>query len=111
MKRVAIVGASADRSKFGNKAVRGYQSQGSRVVPINPHETEIEGLRAYRSVLDVPHPIDLASIYVPPGEGVRVVEEVAQRAIREVWLNPGADGPDVLRRARDLGLARLPRRL
>ena len=65
-KTVAVVGASNDRRKFGNKALRAYRAQGHTVIPINPHESEVEGVRAYTSVLDVPGPIDLATVYVQP---------------------------------------------
>jgi len=65
-KVVAVIGASNDRSKFGNRAVRAYRLQGHTVIPINPHEREVEGLKAYKSVLDVPGTIDMASFYVPP---------------------------------------------
>lgn len=104
MKTVAVVGASSHRHKFGNKAVRGYQRQGFTVIPINRHETEIEGLKAYRSVLDVPGAIDMATLYVPPAEGLDVLLEVAEKRIPEVWINPGADTPEVIQRARELGL-------
>ena len=53
-KVVAVIGASSNRNKFGNRAVRAFQQQGYTVVPINPHEAEVEGLKAYASVLDVP---------------------------------------------------------
>lgn len=104
MKIVAVVGASSHRHKFGNKAVRGYQRQGFTVIPINRHEAEIEGLKAYRSVLDVPGSIDMATLYVPPDEGLDVLLEVAEKRIPEVWINPGADTPEVIQRARELGL-------
>ena len=68
-KVVAVIGASSNRNKFGNRALRAYQQQGYTVVPINPHEAEVEGLKAYASVLDVPGPIDMASFYVPPEVG------------------------------------------
>jgi len=104
MKTVAVVGASRNRDKFGNKALRAFAKRGYTVIPINPKEAEVEGFRAYRSVLDVPGAIDLATLYVPPRAGVRVVEEVAKKGIPELWLNPGADGDDVISRARELGL-------
>src|SRR5690349_15669657 len=90
-KVVAVIGASNNRQKFGNRAVRAYLSQGYTVIPINPHEAEVEGLKTYKSVLDVPGPIDMASFYVPPAIGETVIQEVAQKQIPEVWLNPGAD--------------------
>ena len=80
-KVVAVIGASGDRKKFGNRAVRAFRQQGYTVMPINPHETEIEGLRAYGSVLDVPGPIDMATFYVPPEVGERVIDEIARRGL------------------------------
>lgn len=99
-----MVGASNNRQKFGNRAVRAYLQQGYRVVPINPHEQEIEGLRAYRSVLDVPGPIDLASFYVPPEVGEEVIADIAAKKIPEVWLNPGSESDELVRRARALSI-------
>jgi predicted CoA-binding protein len=103
-KVVAVIGASNDRRKFGNRAVRAYVEQGYTVVPINPHERQIEGLTAYASVLEVPGNIDMASFYVPPRIGERVIEEVAAKHIPEVWLNPGAESDQLIARARALSL-------
>jgi hypothetical protein len=102
---VAVVGASSDRTKFGNKAVRAFLRRGCVVVPINPREREVEGLAAYASVLDVPGAIDMATFYVAPAVGVKLLDEVARKGIPEVWLNPGAESPEVLERARALGLS------
>ena len=101
-KVVAIIGASSDRRKFGNRAVRAFQAQGYTVVPINPREELIEGLQAYKSVLDVPGPIDMASFYVPPDVGHGVMDEVARKGVTEVWLNPGADSDRLIRHAKSL---------
>jgi uncharacterized protein len=103
-KVVAIVGASSDRAKFGNKAVRAFARQGYTVVPIHPRETEVEGWKAYKSVLDVPEAIDVASFYVAPALGEKVIDEIAKKGIAEVWLNPGADSPELVAKARALGL-------
>jgi predicted CoA-binding protein len=98
-KVVAVIGASSNRSKFGNRAVRAYRQQGHTVVPINPNESEIEGLKTYGSVLDVPGPIDMASFYVPPEIGLQVIDDVARKGIPEVWLNPGAESDALIARA------------
>ena len=84
--------------------MRAFLQQGYDVIPINPHESQIEGLPTYASVLDVPGPIDMATIYVPPDIGLAVIEDVARKGIREVWLNPGAESPELAARARALGL-------
>ncbi|OFW03657.1 MAG: CoA-binding protein [Acidobacteria bacterium RIFCSPLOWO2_02_FULL_68_18] len=101
---VAVVGASSDRRKFGNKALRAFQEEGHRVIPINPHEAAVEGLPAYASVLDVPGPIDMATVYVQPEVGVRLLREFEQKGIPEIWVNPGADSPELLAEARRLKL-------
>jgi hypothetical protein len=101
-KVVAVIGASADRQKFGNRAVRAFRRQGYTVVPINPHETEVAGLKAYPSVLSVPASIDMATFYVPPDVGEQVMVEVAKKRIPEVWLNPGSESDELVRLARSL---------
>jgi predicted CoA-binding protein len=101
-KVVAVVGASSNRRKFGNRALRAFQQQGFTVVPINPHEKEVEGLKAYASVLDVPGTVDMVSLYVPPEIGLMVIEEIARKGIAEVWLNPGAESDALIARARAL---------
>ncbi len=103
-KVVAVIGASNNRRKFGNRAVRAFVEQGYTVVPINPHEREVEGLKAYASVLDVPGPIDMASFYVPPEVGEQIIDEVARKQIAEVWLNPGAESDALIARARALSI-------
>ena len=104
MKTVAVIGASSNRDKFGNKALRAFAQQGYNVVPVNPHEAEVEGHKAYASVLDVPGTIDMATVYVPATVGVHVMDDLAKKGVGEVWLNPGADDDQVVARARALGL-------
>lgn len=104
MPTIAIIGASSDRQKFGNKALRAFRTQGFTVIPINPREEEVEGERAYASVLDYPGTIDEASVYVHPKVGLALMDELKQKGVPVVWLNPGADGPEVVDRARALGL-------
>jgi uncharacterized protein len=102
---VAVIGASPDRKKFGNKSVRAHLAAGYAVYPITPNATEVEGLPAYRSMEDVPAgPIDRVTVYLPPAIGLKVLPEIAARNPGEVWFNPGADAPEVLAEARRLGL-------
>jgi predicted CoA-binding protein len=104
MKTVAVIGASNNRRKFGNIAVRAFQKAGYNVIPITPNASEVEGLRAYASVLDVPETIHLATVYVPPAIGEQVIEQLAKKGVREVWLNPGAGSAAIVARAHALGM-------
>jgi predicted CoA-binding protein len=101
-KTVAIIGASSDPRKFGNRAIRAFRRQGYNVIPINPNQATVEGLKSYASVLDVPSDIDIATFYVPPDIGQKVITEVAQKRIPEVWFNPGAESDELIRAARAL---------
>jgi predicted CoA-binding protein len=103
-KIVAVIGASNDRHKYGNKALRAFASRGHTVYAINPNEREVEGHKAYATVLDVPGPIDMATLYVQPDVGVSVMDDIAKKQIPEVWLNPGADDDAVVQRAQALGV-------
>ncbi len=105
MPTIAVIGASPDRSKFGNKCVRAYASRGYTVYPVHPQAKEVEGHPAYPSLLDVPAAeLDLVSIYLPPHVGLKVLEDLAKKTIRQVWMNPGTEGLELLKRARELGL-------
>jgi uncharacterized protein len=104
-RRVAVIGASNDRRKYGNKAVRAFRAQGYTVYPINPRETSIEGLVAYARVTDVPEPVEIATMYVPPEVGLTVVDDLARKGVTKVWFNPGSESAALVARAKALGLA------
>ena len=102
---VAVVGASADRRKFGNKAVRAFRNAGYDVYPINLKAGEIEGLTVYRSLDELPlERLDSVSIYLPPAVVLEVLDQVARKQPGEVWLNPGTATKEVVAKAETLGL-------
>ena len=101
---IAIIGASADRSKFGNIAVRAFVRQGFTVYPVNPKEAVIEGLPAFASIAEVPVRPNLISVYLPPTVVLKVLRAIAARGCDELWLNPGPESDEVLAAAEKLGL-------
>ena len=104
MKTVAIVGASADRNKFGNIAVRAFVRQGWRVFPVNPNAAQIENLPAFKSISEVPERPNLISVYLPPPVLLKILPDIAARGCDELWLNPGTESPEALAAAEKLGL-------
>jgi len=104
MRTIAILGASNDRSKFGNKAVRAFVRQGWTVFPVNPKESSIEGLPAFARIADVPARPERVSVYLPPAITLKLLTDVAAKGCDEFWLNPGAESPEVLEEAGRLGL-------
>lgn len=101
---VAIVGASADKTKFSNKAIHAHRRAGYDVYPVNPKEETIEGLNCYKSVVDIPVALDRVSLYLPPAVGVKVLDDIAKKGCTELWVNPGADSPELIQKAWTLGL-------
>jgi len=104
MNTVAIIGASADRNKFGNKAVRAFLQKGWTVYAVNPKEAQIEGLQVFKSVKDVPIRPKLISVYLPPAVLAKTLADIASRGCDELWLNPGTDSDEVVAEAKNLGL-------
>jgi predicted CoA-binding protein len=103
-KNIAIIGASTNREKYGNIAVRAYVDQGWTVYPVNPGADQIEGLPAYKSIRDIPDPVGRVSVYLPPDRLMGLLEDIAAKQPEEVWLNPGSESEAVLAKAGELGL-------
>jgi predicted CoA-binding protein len=104
VRTVAILGASADRSKFGNKAVRAFREQGYTVYPVNPKENVIEGLPVYPNLAALPVRPQMISVYLQPQTVLKVLPEIAAKGCDELWLNPGTESEAVLAEAERLGL-------
>jgi predicted CoA-binding protein len=101
---VAVVGASADRSKFSNKSVRAHLDQGWDVYPVNPKGGEIEGLKVYTSLNEVPVSLDRVTMYLPPAVGIDALDDVAAVEPKEFFVNPGAESDELVEKAKSLGL-------
>ena len=104
MKDVAIIGASKDRRKFGNKAVRAFMQQGYTVYPVNPNESEIEGIKVFKTIAELPVRPQMVSVYVPPPTLLKLLPQLALKGCDELWLNPGAESDEVMAKAEELGL-------
>lgn len=104
MSSIAIIGASANVEKFGNKAVRAYAAQGWTVFPVNPKEAIIEGLPVFKSVREIPEAVDEASVYLAPHLVPAILNEINAKGIKRVWLNPGTESDLAVERAEELGL-------
>lgn len=94
--KIAIIGASKNRDKYSNKAVRAYKKNNHVVFPVNPNEREIEGLTCYNSVLSIPLDVEVVSMYLPPAIGLKVIPEIIQKKITKVFLNPGSESKEII---------------
>lgn len=100
----AVVGASTNRDKYGNKVLRTYIQADRPVFPINPRATEIEELTAFADLSSVPQDIHGVSIITPPAITEKVVEEAGRLGIKHLWMQPGAESEAAVSRAEELGI-------
>ena len=101
----AVVGASIDRSKYGNKVLRCYQQHGKEVYPINARATEVEGLKAYPTLAALPVKVKAISVITPPAITEQVVRDAAAAGVTHIWMQPGAESDTAIREAKALGLS------
>ena len=101
----AVVGASNDRWKYGNKVLRCYLQNGRRAIPVNPRSDVVEGIAAVPDLASLPEPVHGASIITQPEVTEQVVEEAAKAGITRLWMQPGAESDRAIGRARELGLS------
>ncbi|MGK0155319.1 MAG: putative CoA-binding protein [Neolewinella sp.] len=87
----AVVGASTNRDKYGNKVLRCYAQHGHPVVGVNPRADEIEGLPCYASLVDVPGPARAVSIVAPPAFAQQIVNDAVASSVRHLWFQPGSE--------------------
>ncbi len=93
-KRFAVVGASRDRAKYGNKVLRAYLQNNREVVPINPNSHEVEGLRSFPDLKSLPDSVDAISIVTPPAVTKHAVQQAIELGIKNIWMQPGAESDE-----------------
>ena len=101
---IAIVGVSRSGNGFGNVAARELRRKGYRIYPVHPQADLVDGERCFRSLADLPEPVDAVLVVVPPEQALGVAREAAQAGIRRVWLQQGAQSPQVIQACAELGL-------
>ncbi len=100
----AVVGASRDRAKYGNKVLRAYLQNDREVYPVNPNGKEVEGRAAFPDLASLPQPVHGISVITKPDVTERIVEEAAELGIKNIWMQPGAESEKAVKRAEQLGM-------
>ncbi|MFI6163406.1 CoA-binding protein [Micromonospora haikouensis] len=101
---IAVVGASRDPGKAAHRVPAQMQRYGWRIIPVNPTVDELFGERAYASLADIPHPVDLVDVFRPARDAVGVVREAVAIGTPAVWLQLGIVSPEARRIAEEAGV-------
>ncbi len=99
-----VVGASEDRSKYGNKVLRCYQMNNRKVIPVNPKVAMVEGAASVATVADLPDSVKSISVITPPAVTEKVVEAAIARGITDIWMQPGAESEAAIERCKSAGI-------
>ena len=100
----AVVGASQDRSKYGNKVLRAYQQRNIPVFPVNPTTDEVEGAQAYPDLASLPEAVHGISVITPPKVTEVIVQQAGELGIRNIWMQPGSESEAALSLAEEFGM-------
>jgi predicted CoA-binding protein len=100
----AVAGASTNRQKYGNKVLRCYLQHNRHAIPVNPNETEIEGVACVSSISDLPDEVESLSMITPPAVTATLVPLAIEKGIMNIWMQPGAEHPDAVALCRERGI-------
>jgi len=101
---IAIVGASSNPDKESHGIMQKLQRSGYRVIPVNPHETEVLGERSYPSLVDVPERIDIVDVFRRAEDTPGIADEAVTIGAKALWLQTGIVSEDAAARAKAGGL-------
>lgn len=103
-KKWAVIGASNKKKGFGYKIYRRLKNAGYTVYPITPNYETVDGDKAYKSVLDLPEKVDVAEFIISKPIGIKVIEEVIEAKIENIWLQPMTRSEEIVKAAKDKGI-------
>ena len=93
---IAVVGATDRPGKYGGIIYRDLKSKGYRVFPVNPYRDSVDGDHCYRSIKDLPQPPTIADFVIPAKRGLGVLDECAEAGVENIWVQPGAESPELI---------------
>jgi hypothetical protein len=100
---IAVVGASNDKSKYGNRVYLDLKKGGFKIIPINLKEKQIEGDKTYAYLKDYKGKIDVICLVVKPEVSIQILQQALAMQIKNIWFQPGSENDECLEFAKDHG--------
>ena len=104
MKNWAVIGATTDKDRFGYKIVKTLKDNNYNVYPVTPKYEKVAGLKAYNRVSDIDDEIDVVDFVVNPQIGIKLIEDVEEKNINYIWLQPGSRSEELKQKAENNGI-------
>jgi len=93
---IALVGATDNPSKYGHTIYLDLKRKGYTVIPVNPQRTTVDGDEAFEKLADLPEPPTIVNFVIPPRFTLHVLKQCLELGLKNVWLQPGAESPEVM---------------
>ncbi len=100
-KRFAVAGSFRNETKYAYKILKTLIKRGYEAYPVNPRLGDVDGVKCYKSVSDIPFNIDVVNVVTPPLVTETIIKECRQKSIKRVWLQPGAESKEAIKFCRD----------
>ena len=104
LKKWAVIGFTDDKNKYGYKIFNKLRDKGYTTYGVNPKYDEIDGIKVYNSIKDVPEKVDCISMVVNTKLSLKALDDIAELGIKYVWFQPGTFDENVIDKAKKLGL-------
>jgi predicted CoA-binding protein len=95
-KKFAVVGATDNPEKYGNRIVKNLKSRGYEVFPVNPKLKTLEGLACYSALAAIPEKVDVVDFVVPPSATEAILKQCKELGLKNIWLQPGSESEQAI---------------
>jgi predicted CoA-binding protein len=103
-KKFAVIGATDNPQKYGNRIVKNLKGRGYEVYPVNPKLKELEGLSCYPSLGAIPVKVDVVDFVVPPAVTEEILKQCKELGLNRIWLQPGSESEKAIAFCRENNL-------
>lgn len=100
----AVVGVTAKKHRFGYKIWKILQEHGYEVYGVNPNYTEIEGIKIYPNLRELPKKVDVVNMVLAPRHGIHVLDDAKELGIENIFFQPGSHDDEIIKKAEELGI-------
>jgi len=103
-KSFVVVGSFKNETKVAYKIFRVLKQKGYEVYPVNPNVKEVDGIKCYPSILDLPKTVDVVDLVTPPSATEEIVKQCLQKGIKYIWMQPGAESENAVEFCKQNGI-------
>jgi predicted CoA-binding protein len=103
-KKIAVVGLSPKEDRDSHRVAKYLMENGYEIVPVNPGQKEILGQKCYKTLEEIPYPVDVADLFLNPTRVPAVVAQAINKGVGVIWMQLGVIHNEAAQKAREAGV-------